>query len=188
MFLWKCTVTVTCILLSRGILQAFSKCEGKVKIGNCPSCKPLNFTSVQNIIDLHIIFFFFYAVLVSEPWPMPILYVPQDAHVMMNCTADGNSPPFWSINLANDSSTLPHQFGTRQEQLNSYGFYEVPKIEISGMPLILRLLINETAKNNGTVIFCSRDKMELSTTLSIFGKISHHSHIDIYIIITSYRT
>ena len=110
---------------------------------------------------------------------MPVLYVPQDAHVMMNCTADGNSPPFWSIDLANDSLIVQLQFGSREEQLNSYGFYEVPQIEILGMPLILRLLINETSRNNGTVIFCSRDKVELRTTLSVFGKISHHSYIDI---------
>ena len=124
----------------------------------------------------------------SEPWPTPVLYIPQDVHVMMSCRADGNSPPFWSIDLANDSSPVQLQFGSRQEQLNSFGFYEVPQIEISGIPLILRLLINETARNNGTVIFCSRDKMELHTTLSVFGKIGHHSHIDVAIIITFYRT
>ena len=108
--------------------------------------------------------------MVSEPWPMPVLFVPQDAYVLMNCTADGNSVPVWSIDLANDSSSAQLQFGSREEQLNSYGFYEV---EISPMLHILGLLINETTGNNGTVIFCSRDKMELRTTLSVFGKLSH---------------
>ncbi len=100
---------------------------------------------------------------------MPVLFVPQNAHVLMNCIADSTSsspPPVWSIDLANDSSSVQHQFATRMGLLNSRGFYE---IEIPGMPLISTLLMNETANNNGTGIFCTREEA-LHITLSVFSK------------------
>ena len=97
----------------------------------------------------------FFAVIVSEPWPVPALFVPSDAYVLMNCSSDSSSPPVWLIDLANDFSPVQLQFATRKDQLNSRGFY---KIEIPGMPLTSTLLINETANNNGTVIFCTREE------------------------------
>lgn len=98
----------------------------------------------------------------SEPWPEP-LFIPQDACILMNCTTDS---PIWSIDLANDSTSLQLQFGSKMEELNSYGFYE---IETPGTLPTLRLLINETTRNNGTVIYCGR---VLSTTFSVFGKLN----------------
>ena len=97
---------------------------------------------------------------------MPVLFVPQDAYVLINCSSDSSSPPIWSIDLANDSSSVQLQFATRKDQLNSRGFYN---IEIPGIPLTSTLLINETANNNGTVIFCTREEA-LHIIFSVLGK------------------
>ena len=109
---------------------------------------------------------------------MPLL-VPQDAYVLMNCTAGSHLSPVWSIDLANDSSSVQFQFGSRMELLNSHGFYELPKIEMSGTVIILRLLVNETTRNNETVIYCSHNSAPY-TTLSVFGKFSYHSCLRCY--------
>ena len=162
MFRWKQSIVpVLCVLLSRCIsvqLQAFSKCKGKLNMGNF-STLALQFHVLNSVL--------LFAVMVSEPWPVPVLFVPQDAYVLMNCSSDSSSPPIWSIDLANDSSSVQLQFATRKDQLNSRGFYN---IETPGMPLISTLLINETANNNGTVIFCTGEEA-LHITFSVFGKI-----------------
>lgn len=93
-------------------------------------------------------------VLAHEPWPHPYLFVPQDATVQINCTADHNSS-FWAIDLANDSIQAQYQFkeAVQMEILNAYGVYELSTIET---PKTLRLLVNDTAINNQTKIICGR--------------------------------
>ena len=110
-----------------------------------------------------------YAVSVREPWPSPILLVPQTTStVQFNCTISDS--PLWSINLANDSSKLQDQFSSRGTKLNAHGLYELPQIETPGMPPTLRLLINNTAWNNQTVIYCSGEQShDFKTTLFVFG-------------------
>lgn len=83
----------------------------------------------------------------------------------MNCTAtDGGDDPFWAADLASDMKSV--QFRAIDKEFNDHGLYELPKI---GMPPTLRLLINDTERNNETEIYCNKDE-ELSTTLFIFGE------------------
>ena len=110
---------------------------------------------------------FMLAVLVSDPWPQPYLFIPHDATVQINCIVDSarNSLPFWTVDLANDLIPVQYQFYNNQEQLNAHGVYELPQIEI---PPTLRLLINDTAMNNQTRIFCNHKTSSL--TLFVFRK------------------
>ena len=48
-------------------------------------------------------------------WPMR----PQNSSVQMDCTTTDSS--FWSIDLAEDASTVPLPFATRGELLNAHG-------------------------------------------------------------------
>jgi hypothetical protein len=62
------------------------------------------------------------------------------------------------------------QFGTQREELNDDGLFE---IEEPGTPTTtVRLLINNTAVNNQTVINCDRRAPgeEATTTLSVFSR------------------
>lgn len=91
-------------------------------------------------------------------------FVPQDATVQINCTADGTYP-FWAINLANDATSVQYQFG-RDDQikiLNAHGIYELSRTEN-----IMQLLINDTEVNNQTEIHCSEE--DSSLILFVFRK------------------
>ena len=83
----------------------------------------------------------------------------------------GAENPIWSIDLANDSVS------TQQHILNAHGVYELPRIETPGMPPTLRLLINDTALNNQTEIFCTGESTSNHSTLFILGK-SHKQSIN----------
>ena len=114
--------------------------------------------------------------LVHEPWPMPQLLVPctvpNGSNVVINCTAAVGTadPPFWTINLPNDSSTTPIQFSNRKGRLNAHGVYQLPPIET---PLTLRLLINDTAINNQTEINCDTGTETITTILYVFGELEY---------------
>ena len=111
----------------------------------------------------------------DDPWSQPYLFVPQDATVQINCTADSNSP-FWAIDLANDSTSVQYQFGRSDqiEILNAHGIYELSRIE-TPETIIMRLLINNTEVNNQTEIHCSD---EVSTLiLFVFRKSIIHNNI-----------
>ena len=57
----------------------------------------------------------------------------------------------------------PIQFGSQGEDLNAHGLY---KVEEPGTPTnIVRLLINNTAVNNQTVINCIRHQGAVATTI-----------------------
>ena len=76
--------------------------------------------------------------------------------------------PFWSIDLADDSTTTPLQFSTTGGQLtrlNEHGLYELAAMP--EMPDVLTLLINDTERNNQTVVDCIGSDLE--TTLFVFG-------------------
>jgi hypothetical protein len=106
---------------------------------------------------------------VSEPWPAPFLFIPRDSTVEMICTAvEGIRPPFWAIDRASDGVTIPSQFASEGEDLNAHGLF---KIEEPGTPsTTVRLLINNTAVNNQTVISCNRRGAQATTTLSVFSR------------------
>ena len=89
----------------------------------------------------------------------------------MSCRADSTSPSlFWSIDLASDTSAIQFQFATEGQTLNADGVYQLPQIETSENTITLGLLINNTAKNNGTTILCRRGTQSLESTLIVLGK------------------
>ena len=111
--------------------------------------------------------------LVREPWPTPYLLVPTCSTVEVICTAvDESKIPIWAVDLISEPGAVQFQFGSRSDDLNSHGVYELPQIETpgSGVPPTLRLLINNTAVNNQTVIYCDRRGAASTTTLFVFGK------------------
>ena len=107
--------------------------------------------------------------LVDEPWPGPEVFAPENSTVLINCTTTGDSP-LWSIDLASDGSNSQLQFSTRDNDLNAHGVYELPLINEIGVPPTLRLLINDTASNNGTKIVCDGENESFETTLYIYGE------------------
>ena len=92
--------------------------------------------------------------------------------VILYCEDNSNSmhSALWSIDLASDGLSTQQEFSTRRELLNQHGVYELPRIESAGMPPTLRLLINDTASNNGTVIDCMGDDVAVRTTVFVHGK------------------
>ena len=103
--------------------------------------------------------------LVVEPWPSQQLFLPQNATVELRCTAlDAGDTPFWAADLAGDSKSV--QFRAGDSEFNENGLYALPE---EGTPPTLRLLINDTARNNQTVVYCNRDEMELSSILFVYG-------------------
>ena len=111
-------------------------------------------------------------VLVDEPWPRPYVFAPENSTVLINCTTTSDFP-LWSIDLASDGSNSQLQFSTGDKNLNVHGVYELPSINETGMPPTLRLLINDTSKNNGTEIVCDDGNESFETTLYVYGE----SHI-----------
>ena len=103
---------------------------------------------------------------------MPHILVPNGSNVEIYCrAAHANNPPAWAIDLAADLSVNSYlQFSTRKGRLNDYGVYELPQI---AAPLTLRLLINNTAINNQTVVQCERGEY-ITTVLHVdlFGEFS----------------
>ena len=102
---------------------------------------------------------------VSEPWPRPYLFVPRNSIIFVNCTVDALSP-FWAIDLPDED---PTQLRNTDSEFNANGFYELPAIETPGMLTVLRLLVNDTSRNNQTRIICSRSNLD--TTLITFGEL-----------------
>ena len=128
---------------------------------------------------MFILFIFpFDSVFVDEPWPVPHIFAPRESTVEIRCTAgERNYTPFWLIDLANDVKTFPLQFINQEEQLNAHSVYQLPQIETPGMPPTLRLLINDTVRNNQTRIQCDRSATsESTTTLFVVGKVLIHHY------------
>lgn len=88
---------------------------------------------------------------------------------MINCATNSRSP-FWAVNLADDGVMADLQFTNRGEQLNQNGLFQVETPEMPATDL--RLLINDTEKNNQTSIKCVGDSGSESfyTTLFVYGK------------------
>ena len=97
---------------------------------------------------------------------MPYLFLPLNSTVEIHCTAlSDEDTPFWAADLASDSKSVQFRAGDRE--FNANGLYALPA---AGTPPTLRLLINDTAVNNQTVVYCNRDEKELSSTLFVYGK------------------
>ena len=108
--------------------------------------------------------------LVDEPWPRPYVFAPENSTILINCTTTTGDSPLWSIDLASDGSNSQLQFSNRAEDLNAHGVYELPLINGTGTASTLRLLINDTASNNGTKIVCDDGNESFVTTLYIYGE------------------
>ena len=105
--------------------------------------------------------------LVDEPWPMP-LFIPSGSTLELNCTSHERRS--WLIDLRQNSTAgIPLSFDLIQEQLNAHGVFELPQIDAPGMPSTLRLLINDTARNNQTLIRCQGATTFSTTTLFVLG-------------------
>lgn len=110
--------------------------------------------------------------MVDESLPKQSLLVPEDSVITINCKLlTYSSTPLWSIDLGSDQSVSQLQFGSRTYQLNANGVYELPSVETKGMPLTIRLLINDTSMTNKTKVICNGGDEESITTLYVYGKI-----------------
>ena len=110
-----------------------------------------------------------HTVAVDEPWPRNV-FAPPNSTFLINCTRSSSNSPLWSIDLASDENPAQLQFKLRAKILNEHGVYELPTIEIPGMPSTLRLLINDTAGNNGTEITCDDETKSTVTDLYVYGE------------------
>ena len=99
-----------------------------------------------------------------------MLPVPLNSTVRLNCTLKSSSRPLWSIDLPDDSTDGRFQFDTQRRRLNAHGMYELPSIIEAGMTT-LRLLINNTAINNRTLIDCAGGPGESILTRLIVGSV-----------------
>ena len=81
-------------------------------------------------------------------------FIPEGSRAVINCTANSNQSPAWAIQLPGRSLPLQFLIEASMTTLNNRGFYEIlPELD-SGVRRILRLLINSTLSNNGTVVGC----------------------------------
>ena len=112
-----------------------------------------------------------YAVGVAPPWEMNT-FVPQGSSIHINCTANSGQSPLWSIRLTDSSDNFLHfPFPASQDLLNNHGFYEIPQDDSE----IIRLIVNSTQDNNGTLIRCidggSLESPTIyETTLIVYGR------------------
>ena len=60
-------------------------------------------------------------------------------------------------------------FSNRREQLNAHGVYELTSVESTDMLPILSLLINDTERNNQTLIVCTRSSDSPEIRLFVYG-------------------
>ena len=111
--------------------------------------------------------------------PSQKLLVPLASTVVLNCTLASSCNPLWSVDLAGDSTPVRFQFNTHSAILNRHGLYELPSVtnHETGMNT-LRLLINDTADNNQTLIDCAQCAGGLGesflTTLLVFHMLCMH--------------
>ena len=87
----------------------------------------------------------------------------------------------WALRSSYSESEL--RFIDEYEVLNAHGVFRLPSLE-TGMSQTLRLLINDTARNNGTEIFCSDandDEILFETSLYVYAIGGSHSTLHIYI-------
>ena len=108
----------------------------------------------------------------GQSWPTPSILIPVNSTVLINCTIN-QSYPHWLIDVP-AAGIGPKSFtdvGGQLMFLNDNGLYELQQISgAEGEPSTLRLLINDTERNNQTVVKCiGGDRDILETTLFIYG-------------------
>ena len=100
--------------------------------------------------------------------------MPHNSSLLMNCTLDSiTQKAAWAIVLSGLTDPSPVQFERSLVLLNNRSFYNLPDIT-SGDQKIIRLLVNATEGNNGTVVQCidtETASIISMTTIMIFGKV-----------------
>ena len=97
-------------------------------------------------------------------WPSQLI-VPPNSTVEIYCRLEENTEPVLLIDLAEDTvGLLP--FSSRRELLNEHSVFELPHVT----PPTLGLLVNDTNRNNQTVIVCSGVEESRQTILFIQGR------------------
>ena len=112
------------------------------------------------------------AVGVALPWESNT-YIPKQASVYINCTAESSQNPGWTIQLPGRSGTLQFAFPASIRTLNDHGFYQLPEVDLGMTMKIIQLLINSTMGINGTVIRCDNigtAALIAQTKFFVYGK------------------
>ena len=112
------------------------------------------------------------AVGVALPWETNT-YIPQGSSVYINCTAERSQNPAWAILLPGRTTHLQFTFEQSIRTLNDQGIYQLTEIDLRMTVKIIRLLINNTIGNNGTVVRCDdigAGTLIEQTTLIVNGK------------------
>ena len=107
--------------------------------------------------------------MVEPPWLTPYLLVPLNSTVLITCITTSDSP-FWLIDLRYDGISVAIPLVTSYEVLNNKGIYE---IESPSMPVNeIQLLINDTEKNNQTLILCvgTAESEQYEATVFLYSK------------------
>ena len=108
---------------------------------------------------------------IPEPWPAPRLLIPRGSTIKMSCTSlDQAKSPSWSIDIGSDGIMFHYQFGSQDGDaaLHNAGLFRI--VEPATITTE-RLLINNTAVNNQTMITCNRHQGAVATTtLFIFSR------------------
>ena len=102
-------------------------------------------------------------------------FIPEGSRAEINCTAYSNQSPAWIIQVPGQSLPLQFPVGGSRTTLNNRGFYELPCLVAeldSGVTRIIRLLLNNTMSNNGSVIGCADTNSGntiAQTSLHVYG-------------------
>ena len=109
---------------------------------------------------------------VALPWETNT-YIPQGSSVYVNCTAERRENPVWAILLPGRTTQLRFTFEQSNRTLNDQGIYQLMEIDLGMTVKTIRLLINSTIENNGTVVRCDdigAGTLIAQTTLIVYGK------------------
>ena len=100
----------------------------------------------------------------TTPW-QPQTNIPQNSLIYATCTSDTESAQslYWSILLANVSTFSQFDGTSNSRFLNERGIYEIEQETLE----TIRLLINNTEGNNGTMIVCSAIDINTANIITI---------------------
>ena len=108
----------------------------------------------------------------NDIWDMKT-YVPHNSSLLINCSSDSTTQEaVWSIMLAGSNSIVRFKLGS--VPLNRRGLYKLSNIT-TGDRNIIRLLVNSTEENNGTVVQCVDIKTAniiSVTTIMVYGNLN----------------
>ena len=86
----------------------------------------------------------------TTPWQANT-YIPQNSLIYVTCNSERDQGPHWLILLANKTAAIDFDYLSSAKLLNDRGIYKIEQ----QTNVTLRLLINSTESNNGTMIQCN---------------------------------